>query len=113
MKTTMIGIVAAAILMVVTGIGFGIAQAGGNNESDWVSVEALDSYFEYQPESQPVLSFEDSEATQVAKSPSEDMQLRDPVETGSMPSENNADSSIVEIDGIWYYQVKGKIDGSF
>ena len=29
MKTSAVGIVSAAILMVVTGVGFGIAQAGG------------------------------------------------------------------------------------
>ena len=31
MKTSTIGIVAAAYLMVLAGVGFGIAQAGGNN----------------------------------------------------------------------------------
>ena len=34
MKTSMMGIVSAAILMVVAGVGFGIAQAGGNQSYD-------------------------------------------------------------------------------
>lgn len=40
MKTSAVGIVSAAILMVVTGVGFGIAQAGGTlpgaSMSRWV-----------------------------------------------------------------------------
>jgi hypothetical protein len=31
MKPSAVGIVSAAILMVVVGVGFGIAQAGGNH----------------------------------------------------------------------------------
>ncbi len=48
MKTHAVGIVAVAIPLVVTGIGFGIAQAG-ETHSD-----------------RPVLSFEDQEAVQTA-----------------------------------------------
>ena len=44
MKTSKVGIVAVAILLGVTGIGFGIAQAAGTHSE------------------QPVLSFEDQEA---------------------------------------------------
>ena len=44
MKTSMIGIVSAAILMVVAGVGFGIAQAAGTHTD------------------RPVLSFEDQQA---------------------------------------------------
>ena len=98
MKTSTVGIVSAAVLMVVTGIGFGIAQAGG---ADW-SVEALDSYFENQPENRPVLSFEDQETAQVAKSPSENMQLESPIETGSLPSERHENFSLIEIGGSHY-----------
>ena len=87
MKTTTIGIVSAAILMVVAGVGFGIAQAAGTHSE------------------QPVLSFEDQEATQAATSAADDIRLssagqefvpednwsgtdwqaRGPVETGAIP----------------------------
>jgi hypothetical protein len=87
MKMSNIGMVAVAILLVLTGIGFGIAQAGGTHSE------------------QPVLSFEDQEATLVATSASDDIQLasadqefipednwsgtdwqtRGPVETGAIP----------------------------
>jgi hypothetical protein len=73
MKTSKVGLVAVAILLVVTGVGFGIAQAGGTHSE------------------QPVSSFEDMESTQVAKSPAEDMQMENPVETGSLPAGSNAD----------------------
>ena len=48
MKTSTVGIVSAAILMVVAGVGFGIAQAEGTHSE------------------RPVLSFEDQELPQVA-----------------------------------------------
>jgi len=81
MKMSKVGIVAVAILLVVTGIGFGIAQAGGTHSE------------------QPVLSFEDMEALdqgssssseevpQWANSPAEDTQMQNPIETGSLPYE--------------------------
>jgi hypothetical protein len=46
MKTSGVGVVAVAILLAVTGIGLGIAQAGGTHSE------------------QPVLSFEDMEAVE-------------------------------------------------
>ena len=87
MKTSKVGIVAVAILLVVTGIGFGIAQAGGAHSE------------------QPVLRIEDLEISQEATSPEVGMQLtsagqefvpednwsgtdwqpRGPVETGAIP----------------------------
>jgi hypothetical protein len=87
MKMSNIGMVAVAILLVLTGIGFGIAQAGGTHSE------------------QSVVSFEDQEIPQVAKSPADDMQLTSagqefipednwsgtdwqtagPVETGAIP----------------------------
>jgi len=87
MKTSSVGIVSAAVLMVVAGVGFGIAQAAGIHSE------------------QPVLSFEDQEAAQAATSAAGDIQLastgqefvpednwsgsdwqtRGPVETGAVP----------------------------
>ena len=87
MKTSSVGIVSAAVLMVVAGVGFGIAQAAGIHSE------------------QPVLSFEDQEAAQAATSAADDIQLssanqefvpednwsgsdwqtRGPVETGAIP----------------------------
>ena len=64
MKTSTMGIVSAAILMVVAGVGFGIAQAGGNQPYD------------------PMLSFGDQDVP-----PSLDVgQVRGAVETGSLPA---------------------------
>ena len=60
MKIPTIGLVSAAILMVVAGVGFGIAQAAGTHTD------------------RPVLSFEDQEASDVS-------QARGPVETGAVP----------------------------
>jgi len=116
MKTFKVGISVVAILLVVPGIGFGIAQAGG---SDW-NLEALDSYFEYVPENRPVLSFEDLEPgssssyaesrpvlsfddeERLAKSPAEGMQLQNPIEAGSLPSGSDAESSIIGAGGVKY-----------
>jgi hypothetical protein len=87
METSKVGVVTVAVLLVVTGVGFGIAQAAGTHSE------------------QPVLSFEDQEATQVATSSANDIQLasadqefvpednwsgtdwqtRGPVETGAIP----------------------------
>jgi hypothetical protein len=79
MKTSNIGIVAAAILMVVAGIGFGIAQAAGNQPYD------------------PMLSFGDQDVNPcidvgeaVEFCPEDyftgtDWQTRGPVETGAIP----------------------------
>jgi hypothetical protein len=57
MKATNGGIMAMAILLAVTGIGFGIAQAGGTHSEP------------------PGVSFEDQVIPQVAKSPTDDMRL--------------------------------------
>jgi hypothetical protein len=114
MKTSAVGIVSAAILMVVVGVGFGIAQAGGNHSDG------------------PVLSFEDQVALEQSDSssphalllpsaidvdyaadgnPSSDVaQARGAVETGSLRAESNADSSIVETEGDLYLY-EGKLYG--
>jgi len=103
MKTPAVGVVSAAILMVVAVIGFGIAQAGGTHSDQPVlnfgDMEALAQgssstpFVENRPvlafdespgpyvESRPVLSFEDQGSTQVATS----LQTRGPVETGAIP----------------------------
>ncbi len=90
MKTSTVGLVLAAILMVLAGVGFGIAQAAVT------------------PSEQPVLSFEDQEAFEQSDSsspfvsalpsaidldygadsisPSDVAQARGPIETGAIPS---------------------------
>ena len=112
MKTSIVGIVSAAILMVLAGVGFGSAQARGNYSDG------------------PVLSFEDQVALEQSDSssphvlvlpsatdldygadgnPSSDVaQARGAVETGSLPAGRNADSSIVETEGVMFRQ---DIDG--
>ena len=85
MKSSNVWIVAVAILLVLTGAGIGIAQAGGNHSE------------------QPVLSFEDMEAQEHGSSSSSymetasqefvpednwsgtDWQTRGPVEAGAIP----------------------------
>jgi len=96
MKTSIVGIVSAAILMVVAGVSFGIAQAAGNHADGPVlsfeDQEALgqDSSSSLYAEDRPILSFGD------------EMQLRNPTETGILPDASHADSSIVEIEGVSY-----------
>ena len=72
MKTSTIGIVLAAILMIVAGVGFGIAQAAGN-----------ESY-------NPMLKFGDQDVNPYVDM---DWQTREAVETGSLPDERNEDYS--------------------
>jgi hypothetical protein len=103
MKGYKVGIVSVAVLLAMAGIGFGIAQAGG---ADW-NVEALDSYHVYQQENRPVLSFDDQELTQMAKSPSGDMSMESPIETGSLSSGNETSYTIVESGGVNF---RGEID---
>ena len=93
MKTSMVGVVSAAILMILASVGFGIAQAAGTHSE------------------QPVLSFEDQEAAQVATSPADGMQLGNPIETGGLPTESYGDSSKVKIEGYMEREWKGDIDG--
>jgi hypothetical protein len=65
MKTSTVGIVALAILLVVTGVGFGIAQSGGT-QVDRPELAFEDSSSPY-AETRPVMSFADQELPQVAK----------------------------------------------
>lgn len=89
MKTSTIGIVSAAILMVVAGAGIGIAQAGDTNTigefMEWQSPEQGSSSIPYL-EDRPVLSTE------------EEMQLRNPTEVGSLPEMSEPESSIVDTE---------------
>jgi len=102
MKTSTVGLVLAAILMVVAAVGFGIAQAEDTHTigefMEWQNLDQGSSSSSY-AEDRPVLNFGD------------EMQLRNPTETGSLPDEINADSSIVEIDGVSYYRVGGILYG--
>ena len=93
MKIPTIGLVSAAILMVVAGVGFGIAQAAGTHTDrpvlSFEDQEALEQGISSSPygeiaqaggthSDRPVLSFEDQEASDVS-------QARGPVETGAVP----------------------------
>ena len=89
MKTSAAGMVSAAILAVVVGVGFGIAQAGGYHSDG------------------PVLSFEDQAALEQGDS-SDVAQARGSVETGSLPEMGDADSSIPETEDI-SHRTGGKI----
>ena len=95
-----IGIVALAILLALTGIG--IAQAGETHTigefMEWQTVDQGNSSSQY-AENRPVLTFED------------EVQLRNPIETGNLPAESNADSSLVEIEGVSYYRIGGILYG--
>jgi len=102
MKTSTVRIFSAAILLVVAGVGFGIAQASGTHTDrpvlsfeDQVALEHGDSSSPY-VESRPVLGFEDpADGIQLATAGQEfvpednwsgtDWQARGPVETGAIP----------------------------
>jgi hypothetical protein len=92
MKTSTVGLVFAAILMVLAGVGFGIAQAGGNyTDGPVLSFGDQEAYEQSivpgsYTEDRPVLAFED------------EMQARGMIGTGNLPEMSNADSSIVEIE---------------
>jgi hypothetical protein len=81
MKTSTIGIVSAAILIAVAGVGLGIAQAGGN------------------PSGNPALTLQEQEA--LGQSSSSSPYVADLVETGNLPEPTQiavspADDSIAE-----------------
>jgi len=92
MKTSMVAIVSAAFLMVVAGVGFGIAQAG---------------------ETHPAGEVMKQQSPQAATSPADDVQLRKPMEAGGAPAKSDAVLSKVQIDGRTYSEQiwKGDIDG--
>ena len=71
MKTSVVGVVSVVILMVVAGVGFGIAHAAGNQSYDLA------------------LSFGDQDVNPYVG------QAREAVETGGLPDRINEDASIV------------------
>ena len=91
MKMSNIGIVAVAILLVLTGIGFGIAQAGGDQLDNrawtlekWIS--------EYPNDEVATLAADDIQLSSAGQEfvPEDnwsgtDWQTRGPVETGAIP----------------------------
>jgi len=108
MKTTKVAIMAGAIVLAVAGFGFGIAQAAGNHSerpvlsfADMQALEQGGSWGAY-VESRPVLSFNDEEAYGLAKSSEEGVQLQSAIETGSLPSGPDAESSMSEVGGVKY-----------
>jgi hypothetical protein len=91
MKTSKVGIVTAAILMAMAGVGFGIAQA---------------------EETHPAGEVMKQPSPQATTSPAVD-QLRKPVEAGRLPAKDDVGLSKVQIDGRTYSERawKGDIDG--
>ena len=77
MKTSTVGLVLAAILMVLAGVGSGIAQAAGNQSYDPMVPYDL------------LLSFGDQDVNPYVG------QSREAVETGSLPDMSSTDSSNV------------------
>jgi len=128
MKTSTIGIVATAILMVVAGVGFGTALAGGNHSDspvlrfeDQASPAQDGSSSPYVadlvetgnlPEPAQIAQTpgyegiaenpEDQEFPQVAQSPGNGALVGSPMETGGVPATNDVDSSIVVVEGSMY-----------
>ena len=112
MKTSAVGVVSAAILMVGVGVGFGIAQAGETHTigefMEWQSLEQSDSSSPY---ARALPSGIDLDYGADGNPSSDVAQARGAVETGSLPAESNADSSMVEIEGVSYYRVGGILYG--
>jgi len=79
MKTSMVGVVSAAILMILASVGFGIAQAAGGQSDDqlWTlqDKELSEQFKDYLGGPSPA----DSNRTQGMA------QARGPVETGAIP----------------------------
>jgi hypothetical protein len=89
MKTSTIGIVSAAFLIVVACVGFGVAQAGETHAiGELMEGQTPEQGVSSSPylESRPVLAFED------------ELQQRNPTETGSLPEMSIAYTSNVGIE---------------
>ena len=92
MKTSKVGIVTAAILMALAGVGFGIAQA---------------------EETHPAGKVMKQQSPRTTTSPADDLQVRKPLESGKLPAKSDTVLSKVHIDGQTYSERvwKGDIDG--
>lgn len=119
MKYYRIGVLFSAILMLMAGVGIGIAQAWGNHSDSPVlnfqDQEALGQdtssslYVADLVETGSMPEPNSAEGVQLASEGQEfvpegnwsgsDWQAREPVGTGSLPEENNSGSSIVETEG--------------
>ena len=91
MKTSTIGIVSAAFLMVVVGVGFGIAQAGGNllDNRAWTLEKWISEYPNDEVATSAAGDIQLSSANQEFVPEDNwsgtDWQTRGPVETGAIP----------------------------
>jgi len=96
MTTYKVGLVSAAFLMVVACVGFSIAPASGNQmDRQVLSYEDAGITEQGSPsstfsEDRPASAFED------------EIQLREPIGTGGISAGNDADPSIVEVEGNMY-----------
>jgi len=91
MKTSTIGIVSAAFLMVVVGVGFGIAQAGGDllDNRAWTLEKWISEYPNDEVATSAAgdirLSSANQEFVPEDNWSGTDWQTRGPVETGAIP----------------------------
>ena len=92
MKPSRVGIVAVAILLVVKGIGFGIAQAGGDQSDNplWTlqDKEAGEQYKDYLggPSARVLPSWIDLDYDADGNPSTVVTRVRGPVETGAIPA---------------------------
>ena len=114
MKTSTVGLVLAAILMVLASIGFGIAQAGGNHTDGpvlcCVDQEALEQSDSSSPHALVLPSGIDLEYD-ADGNPTQGMaQAREAVEAGGLPAESSVNyaSNIATEEDV--YQGSGFID---
>ena len=115
MKTSTMGMVSAAILMVVAGVGIGIAQADVNQSYDPMlsfgdqdvnppldveqAREAVETGSLPACSYDPTLCFGDNDVNPYI----ELGQAREAVETGGLPADSNADSSTVGTEEDTYH----------
>ena len=91
MKTSVVGVVSVVILMVVAGVGFGIAQAGGDQLDNRAGT--LEKWISEYPNDEVATS--EADGIQLASTDQEfipednysgtDWQMREPVESGAIP----------------------------
>jgi len=103
MKTSTVVTVMAIFLMLIAGVGFGIAQAGGTHTdssayglADQDSLQVVNAPEEDMDE-QPIFIANapeedmDEPPTLVANAPGEGMELQEPIGVGTLPSGSNMD----------------------